>query len=373
MFKKRFFVIGAGIALTLLIIYLCSLVNFIFLPFVSLFSLLIVPLVISAFFYYPLRPLVRYLEKKRIKRIYSVLLIFLVGVLFIIGCSFWVVPTLSNQIQSFVEYAPRLSQDIVTLIRDLQGNEAIGKFIPESNEDTLSQISSYLDVAVDWISSNVSGMFGFISNFFTVMITFPVMLFFMLRDDQRVQPALLKWIPANFKAKGKVFLDEVDSALNNFIAGRVLVNLALCVLLYIGFLAIGLPSTLLLVIISFFLNFIPFIGAFLAGVPVALVALSESPTMMLLSIIIIVVAQVIQNNFLEPLIFGNQLNMHPFTVIVVVLIGGDLFGVVGMIICIPIYMTIKIVLRYIYEIILSKKMDNDEEEAKEEVLVETPQ
>ncbi|CAM3537706.1 MULTISPECIES: AI-2E family transporter [Saccharibacillus] len=359
MFKNRFFVAGAGVALVLLIILLGTMVKFIFTPVVSLVSSLVVPLLIAAFFYYPLRPLVRFLERKKLKRSWSVMLIFVVFILLIVGASFWVWPTLRDQVESFVTNAPQLAQDAVYQLQQLQNNPTFSRFLPSDagqNQELLDRLSGVLDTSLTWLSDNITGMFSFLSSFVLVIATFPILLYFLLRDDHRLPPYLMKLFPANNKEDGKAMLGEMDDALNGFIAGRVIVNLMLCVLLYIGFLIIGLPYSLLLVLISFFLNFIPFIGAFLAGVPVGIVGLIESPSMALWSIVIVVVAQLVQNNLLEPLVFGKQLDMHPLTVIVLLLVGGDVMGILGMLICIPIYMVVKIAIRHIYQMYIKSKI-----------------
>ncbi|CAM4053172.1 AI-2E family transporter [Saccharibacillus endophyticus] len=359
MFKNRFFVIGAGVALILLIIFLGTLVKFLFTPVVSLVSSLVVPLLIAAFFYYPLRPLVRFLERKKWKRSWSVMLIFVVFILLIVGASLWVWPTLRDQVESFVTNAPQLAQDAVYQLQQLQNNPTVSRFIPADsaqNQELLDRLSGVLDASLTWLSDNITNMFSFVSSFVLVIATFPILLYFLLRDDYKLPGYLLKIFPNEQKDDGKVMLGEMDDALNGFIAGRVIVNLMLCVLLYIGFLIIGLPYSLLLVIISFFLNFIPFIGAFLAGVPVGIVGLIESPSMAIWSIVIVVVAQLIQNNLLEPLVFGKQLDMHPLTVIVLLLVGGDIMGILGMLICIPIYMVVKIGIRHIYQMYLKSKI-----------------
>ncbi|GGO08079.1 AI-2E family transporter [Saccharibacillus kuerlensis] len=356
MLRNRFFVVGAGIALVLLIIFLGSLVKFIFDPIVSLVSLLVVPLLIAAFFYYPLRPVIRYLERHRWNRNVSVMTIFLVGLLILVGCSLWVWPPLSEQVNTLIDNAPNITQSIIDQIQQLQNTPAFARFVPDNNEEMLSRLTGYLNTAITWVSENISSMFSFISSFMLVLATAPILLYFLLRDDNRVTPQLMKIFPERFKEDGRVMLDDIDTSLSNFIAGRVIVNFGLCIILYIGFLIIGLPYSLLLVIIAFFLNFIPFIGAFVAAVPVGIIGLIESPSMALWSIVIVIIAQLIQNNVLEPLVFGKQLDMHPFTVIVVVLVGGDIMGILGMLICIPVYMTLKIIIQHVYQMYVKNKI-----------------
>lgn len=363
MLQTRFFRIGAGIALVLLVVYLGTLVDFIFTPIASLISLTIVPLLITAFLYYPLRPLVNYLEKKKLKRSYSILLMYLIVIIVLAIFSIIGWPTLRDQVTSFIENAPKFTQSIITQIQLLQQNPMIQQYIPAgNNQDMITKLTEYLNTIVDWLSVHISSMFSFISNFVLVVATVPIMLYYLLKDDSRLSPQLLKLFPAGHKEDGKAMLDEMDDSLSSFIAGRVLVNLALCVLLYIGFLIIDLPYSLLLVFLAFFLNFIPYIGAILSAVPVAIVGLIESPAMGIWAIVIVIIAQMVQNNLLEPIIFGKQLDIHPFTIVVLLLVGGDMGGILGMLLVIPLYMVVKIAIVHIYGMYLKDKMTHNFED-----------
>ena len=153
-------------------------------------------------------------------------------------------------------------------------------------------------------------------------------------------------------------LGEIDTALSNFIIGKVILNLILSVMIYIGFLIIGLPYSLLLTVISFFLNFIPYIGALLATVPVVIIGFIESPSIAIWSVVVIVIAQQIQDNILTPVIYGKQLDIHPLTTVVLILVGGDFFGLLGILLAIPAYMIVKIIAVRIYELFLAEKVED---------------
>lgn len=127
--------------------------------------------------------------------------------------------------------------------------------------------------------------------------------------------------------------------------------------MYIGFLIIGLPYSLLLTVVSFFLNFIPYIGAVLASIPVVIIGFIESPSIAIWSLVVIIIAQQIQDNILTPVIYGKQLDIHPLTTIVLILVGGDFFGILGILLAIPAYMIIKIIVVRIYEMFLAEKVD----------------
>lgn len=108
---------------------------------------------------------------------------------------------------------------------------------------------------------------------------------------------IVRITPKRFHEETVKVIAEIDRSLSNFIVGRVLINLALAVLMYFGFLIIGLPKALLLTVIAFIMNFIPFIGAILSSVPIVIIGLIESPSVAIWSLIVILVAQQIQDNY----------------------------------------------------------------------------
>lgn len=152
-------------------------------------------------------------------------------------------------------------------------------------------------------------------------------------------------------------LQDIDSALSGFIVTRVLLNVVLGAMLYVGFLIIGLPYSLMLAIISIPLNFIPYVGSLLAAVPVVIVGFIESPTMAIWSVVVIIIAQQIQDNVLSPIIYGKSLDVHPLTTVVLVLVGGDFYGIIGVLIALPVYMILKIIFLRIYEIIIAERVE----------------
>lgn len=155
---------------------------------------------------------------------------------------------------------------------------------------------------------------------------------------------------------------EIDNVMGSFIVGRVLVNLALGVLMYIGFLFIGLPYALLLTLVAVLMNFIPFIGAILSTVPIFIIGLIESPSTAVWSIVVVLVAQQIQDNLVAPYIFGKSMDIHPLTTIILVLAGGDFGGIIGILVIIPVYMMLKIIIVKLYQLFLRKRWDEEEPE-----------
>lgn len=357
MLQSKYFRTSLAIIAFLTILYLGSKVIFLFTPLVSIFNLLLVPMMLSGFMFYLLRPLVNFLETKKLGRALSILLIYLVFIgLFVL---FWVLvwPTLREQIQNFIDNTPYLVEGLQNQFNKLQNDPSLSRFF-KGDTDLATRLSGYLNDAITWVTNSMSNLIGVISSIVVVIATLPIILYYMLKDGHKLSPILQGLIPRKFRKEGQDMLKDIDSALSGFIVTRVLLNVVLGIMLYIGFLIIGLPYSLLLAVISIPLNFIPYVGSLLAAIPVIIVGFIESPSMALWSLIIIVVAQQIQDNVLSPIIYGKSLDVHPLTTVVLVLIGGDFFGIIGVLIALPVYMILKILFLRIYEIIIAEREDD---------------
>lgn len=356
MLDSKYFRTCIGIIALLLIIYLGSRVSFLFQPVISMVNMLIVPTAAAGFFYYLLRPIVDYLERQHLKRALGVLMIYFVlaGICAIFIIVVW--PTLSDQIDNFMEHAPFLVEDVQRQISHLQQNPAWSRFIPTESE-VMTTITDFINGMITWISNSISNLISLVSNVVIIIATVPIFLYYMLKEGSKLPPKLLSLVPKKYRKDGQEVLTEIDHALSNFIIGKVILNLILSVLMYVGFLIIGLPYSLLLAVISFFLNFIPYVGAILATIPVVIVGFIESPSIALWSLVVVVAAQQIQDNILTPVIFGKQLEIHPLTTVVLILVGGDFFGLLGVLLAIPAYIMIKIIVVRLYELFVAQKTE----------------
>jgi len=354
--NNKFYRICTAIILLLLIVYLGDKVNFIFRPLTSLIHIIIIPLLIAGFFYYLLRPLVDFMERHRIKRALSVLIIYVVIGLLIAGFSVLIWPSLREQLWNFIENTPALISSLSTQLNELERSGFLSKYLPEDS-DIVSRFSDFLTQGITQVSDYLSGLFSVVSNLVIILATFPIMLYYMLKEGSKFGTNLTLLLPRRYRKDGEETVHEIDEALSNFIVGRVIVNVALGILMYIGFLILGLPYALLLTAASIILNFIPYVGAILAAIPVVIVAFIESPSMAIWSLIIIVVAQQIQDNLISPYVYGKQLDIHPLTTVILLLVGADLWNILGMIIVIPLYMILKIIVRRIHYRIVEDKTE----------------
>lgn len=346
-----------GLLFILAIIYLGSLVDFIFKPVLSLITIITIPLMLSVFFYYLLRPLVDFMERKKINRTLSILLIYVAAAVIMTGFVLIVWPPMRTQLMNLVENAPSLIEALSDQLQKLEQEGVLAEYFQGDN-NPVSLLTEYVNKGFTFLTEYITGLFSVISNIAVVLVISPVFLFYQLKQSGRFGSLLVRMVPIRFRGEMEEAVKEMDKALSGFIVGRVIVNLALGLLMYIGFALIGLPYALLLSAVAVILNFIPFVGAFLSAIPVVIIGFIESPTTAVWSLVIILAAQQIQDNVIAPYVFGKQLDIHPITTIVLVMVGSDLAGILGMLLVIPVYMIVKIMVVKVYNLFFKEKWEN---------------
>ncbi|WP_274649424.1 AI-2E family transporter [Paenibacillus humicola] len=353
---SRFFRICLGAIALLLIIYLIAKDSFLFRPLDKVLNILIVPFMLAGFFYYLLRPIVRYLRRQRLPKTAAILIVYLafavVAALFVVVV--W--PTLQQQIDNFANGTPALVEGFNERFARLQ-HTRLASMLGFGGTEMIAKLSELLTDAVNTASSYISNVISAVTNFVIVVATAPIICYYMLKDGGAIPRAILHLVPKRYRKDGREVLEDIDSALSGFIVGRMIITFLLGVMMYIGFLIIGLPYSLLIALIATLLNIIPYIGPILGAIPCVIVAFIDSPAMVLWVLLVVVIAQQIESNLLSPHVYGRRLDIHPLTTILLLLVAADIAGILGVILAIPLYMVAKIVIVRLYRLFLAEKVE----------------
>ncbi|RXZ80684.1 AI-2E family transporter [Paenibacillaceae bacterium] len=350
----RFYQVCISIILVLLIIYLMSKIQFVFRPLVIAVQIVSLPFLFSVFFYYMMRPFVGWLQKMKIKKMFAILILYgvIAGVLILFFFLVW--PTLRLQLTGFIDSLPQLATDFQKQFEEFQKHDLLqGVNLNDSNLTT--KLSDYVAQGINAASNYVSGAVSFVTTFVIVVGTVPIMLYYMLKQDTDAYKITLRSIPVRYKREVRTTLLEIDRILSEFILGRVILCLLLGGMIYIGFLIIGLPYSLLLALVAAVLNLIPYIGQVIGLIPALIVAFIDAPSMVIWVIVINFIAQQIEGNLLSPHIYGRKLSIHPVTTITLILIAGSIGGIIGIMIAIPFYLIVKVIAVKLYRYYVHRK------------------
>ena len=163
-----------------------------------------------------------------------------------------------------------------------------------------------------------------------------IIAFFVLLDGSAMKRALLEYVPNRHFENALLMLDRVDRQISAYLIGTASENLLVTVVMAIALSALGMPNALLFAVIFGICNVIPFAGPFIGAAAGLLFSLLDpsAPSLGALAAVYVVV-HLVDAMFINPLVMGRSLNMHPLTVIVGISVGGTLGGVVGMLAIIP--------------------------------------
>ncbi|MFE8698775.1 AI-2E family transporter [Cytobacillus sp. FJAT-53684] len=346
MFEKKWFKSMVAIILFLIIVFLLNKNQFILTPIVVLLKTIFLPFVLAGILFYLCRPLVAWLEKKKVPRWIAILVAYFVIILFIYGIIRLVGPVINDQLQRFVDNLPVMVATVTDWIKYVQENRTtFPDFVQEALIKASGELEARLESNVGNIANGILSVFGLIGGFINTIIYLvlvPFVLFYMLKDSHRFAPSVAVFFPQSKRDHVKNILKEMDKTISTYIQGQMLVSIIVGVLLFIGYLIIGLNYSLVLAMFGMFTNVIPFLGPYIAVVPAFLVALFQDPVMALYVAIIMLIAQQIEGNIISPNIMGKTLNIHPLTIIVLILTAGNFIGIIGIIFVIPAYSIVKV-------------------------------
>ncbi|XID94085.1 AI-2E family transporter [Paenibacillaceae bacterium WGS1546] len=348
--QGKWFRIGYGIIVILLIAYLAKKVDYLFDPLGAVLAALFVPVVVAGMFYYLFRPPVRLLARK-IPLTLSILIVYaaFLGLLFLFSWLVW--PPIRQQSYTLVHNFPEIVESVRKWLLSLQEHPWIRDISREetfSTENVATQLATVLGDLLNSVVGSVRSAFGIVMNFFLLLGLVPLMIYYMLKEDHKFPGLVTRFLPARLHAEARAVMKEIDASIGSFILGKMITSLAMGSLVFLGYLIIDLPYPLLLGLIAAVTNVIPYLGPLLAGIPAVIVGLTISPVAALWACVVVIVSNQIESNLVAPKIMGRQLNVHPLTIMLLLIGVGAVLGPLGMIIVVPAYAILKIIVVRIY-------------------------
>lgn len=355
--QGKYFRIGYGIIVALLILFLASKVDFLFRPIGAALKALLLPVLLSIIFYYLLRPPVNVLARQLKNRTLAISVVFLglTGILVLIGLL--VGPAIRDQFDSLTENMPLLIQLGEDQVEKLQRNEWFARYLLEHQVDLSAKIPEIINKVVSNIGDAVNSAIGFVSNVVLLLSTVPFIVFYMLKGDSKFPELVLRLVPDKHDDEARQIMREMDRALSAYIQGKILVSLGLGIMTLIGYSIIGLQYSLLLALALTLMNFIPYIGVLIGMIPSIIVAFIDSPWKVVETLIVVLIVQQIEDKVLSPQIMGKKLAIHPLTIIIVLLALGSFSGLLGMFVAVPTYALVKVIVTHLYRLFRLRKIE----------------
>lgn len=338
------------------LIWVCTQISFLFTPIGIFLSVVFTPLLLSGILFYLLNPIVKLLERLhwhrfRFNRTGAVVVVF-VGLIAIIGYgAAWVAPKLVSQITNLVGNIPDFARSSEAVLKQAAQHPWLqqldfGKLLNQIQ----TALSKYADGVMSGLTSGIGTVVGTVTSVTVTAVTVPVMLFYMLKDGEKLLPAIRRLLPEKHADQTMELLSRMNATIARYIGGQILECLFVGTFTALGYMLVGEDYALLLGVFAGLCNLIPYVGPYIGILPALIVGFTISTNVVIAVIVVVVVVQQIDGNLVYPNIIGRTLQIHPLTIIIILLAAGNIAGLLGMILAIPLYAVVKTVVQYLYSI-----------------------
>ena len=306
---------------------------------------------------YILDPIIIRMESLGIERLWAILIIFISFFIILAIAVALLLPIIQNQFNTLIEFIGneearnQLIKKAETVLGKLQG------FLPNIDAQTISEKSE------EWISAGFSQLAGLLQSLLSMLLSLLMIafiLFFILNDGRKMKTFLISQVPNRYFEMSLNLVDKTDRQLGAYIRGQIFVALAIGSLSVLALWILGVPYYFFIGMFAGVANMIPYVGpviGMLAGGSVSLFMFDsltplwgsyseiwQAPVFIVGAFGLI---QLIDNISISPVIVSKSVDLHPLAVFIAILVGGQLFGIIGMLIAIPTVGIIKVIIQEI--------------------------
>lgn len=321
------------------------------LKFIKTLLSVISPLFIGFVIAWLFNPAVKKLEIKKIPRIAGSLIIYIIFLIFLIIFIRVLVPTVYQQLNELVGNLPDIFKEVKI---------ATNKFFDSINNmngiDITNVKNNLFKTLEDWFNGFTTSLPEFIlsiiTSFFSKLMTIGfglVIGLYMLFDFDAISKHLINLVPKKGKEDARQLIENISTEVRKCVNGTFTVALMVFIADSIGFAIIGLQAPLLFGLFCGITDLIPYVGPYIGGAAAVIIGFSQSTFIGIMTLIVVIVVQCIENFILQPLIMSKTMKLHPVTIIIGLLIFQHFFGILGMILATPTIALLKVLFYFAAE------------------------
>ncbi|MBI2265584.1 MAG: AI-2E family transporter [Armatimonadetes bacterium] len=320
----------------------------------SLLPLFIVVIIVA----YALKPLVDWIHdrikgvrlwKIELGRGQAILVTYLCIFLILVAASSLIVPQLQHEIGTLAQNLPSYASKAKGLVLEYQEKY----FLPLPDpvrlriSQALEELGAYAAGVLKQTFGMVASVLSAVLNLLFALVMVPLLTFYLLKDREVFLDGFLSVVPQKYRDDAKGLLSQTNGALESFIRGQLVLCLVIGVVTTLAMVLVLPEYALALGLIAGVTEAIPIFGPILGAIPAVFIALVKKPILALVVIAIYVGIQQLENTILVPHIMGHELGLHPLTLVVTLLVFGELFGIWGVFVAAPSAAIIKVLIQYI--------------------------
>lgn len=327
------------------LVFLGTKISFLFTPITTFISTITGPFLIAGFLYYLLQPLVKLLHKLHVKGRNANVIAFILLIVIICGGLAYIIPQVVTQVASLVSNVPSFLREAESFVRGFAHSKIAAELhiadILNSVDFDKGNLVKYGSKYIGTGAMTFGAVMGHIGNVLVNVFMAPLVLFYFMKDGGKLSANIQRFVPPTWRDFVANLLTKTNATMENYFTGQFTDMLIVGILSCIGYAISGTPYALIIGMTAGVMNMVPYIGPWLGAVPAVLVAMTVSWKQVILAIIVAVVVQQIDNNFVYPNVMGKSMEIHPLTVLVLLLTAGNMFGLLGVILGIPVYAVVK--------------------------------
>ncbi len=300
------------------------------------FIIISIPLILGVVMYYSSKPIIEFLIRHGISRKMSVNIVFVTSTILSLLLIYFIPSWFYQEILNLKNKAPLVISQIQDLLTSTE-NWLNTKLPPDIMRiDIESYVMSLAKKLLPLIFSNLPGM---ITNLIIIIAMTPVFGFFLLKDSKQFKEFFLNITPNRYYEMAAVIIDRINKQVGNYIVGRIIEAAAVGIIVLLPTAFAGVEGSVLIAFIVAVTNIIPYIGPIIGtivGVILGFASVTTSFTPIWVILFACGAAQLIDAVILSPVIVGKSMNLHPLVVFTTFIIAARMFGILGLIVGVPI-------------------------------------
>jgi len=286
---------------------------------------------------------VSYFESKGLKRVWAIILLYVIVGFVLAVVIALAVPGLVRELSRLAELYPQYAQqaqEMAGRIDRLNAPEQLTQVIDKN----FNKVETYIYEALERF---LSGFYNFLSKILALIFS-PILAFYIMNDWERIKDKFLNFFSPRSRNEIIAVTKEIDNVLIEFIKGHLLVATLVGSATGIAAAFLGVKFPLLIGIVSGITNLVPYFGPLLGGIPAIALAASESLRLAIYMALAIFLIQQVESNLITPKVIGDKLGLHPLVIVFALLAGGKLLGIWGMLFAVPLTAVLKVVATWGY-------------------------
>lgn len=336
------------------VVWLRILLLIIVVYFLSQITSVYLPVILSVILAFILNPIVRIVCQARlwptrylISRGTSILLSFVVFAAALSLMAGFILGPFIEEFNRFIINLPAIIDQVrklvIVLLKQLHSSQ-----IPEGLQGIIDQtMSGAASYSVALARQVLHGLIS-VATGIVELVVVPVLTFYLLKDWELLRDSFIELMPAGLKRKVREVIAEMALAVSGYIRGQVFVSIIIGLIVFAGMYFFRIDYPMVLGLLAALTEMIPIIGPIIGAAPAILLAYLVSPALAVKVAIFYVIVQQIENHIIVPKVMGHSIDLHPIVIIISLLVGGQLFGIIGMIMAVPAAALIKVLAKHLW-------------------------